>query len=124
MSCSSRPCRRCAPRGRRTALNDQRVHKSVSGACGLTGFAVAIIAGLAADNPSSVILTRALTAMAVCYVIGMILGYIASRAVADATAMHTLQNPAPDIDEVRKSAQLAYESGLEPQQAPARAEAA
>lgn len=105
-------------------MNDQRVHKSVSGSCGLTGFAIAIIAGLAADNPSSVILTRALTAMAVCYVIGIFIGYIAARAVDDATALHTIRNPAPDVEEVRETARAAFESSLEPQQAPARAEAA
>ena len=85
-------------------MNDQRVHKSVSGACGLTGFAVAILGGLAADNPTSVILTRALIAMAACYGVGMFIGYFASRAVRDAINTHSRSNPAPAIEEVRGAA--------------------
>jgi len=92
-------------------LNDQRVHKSVSGACGLTGFAVAILGGLAADNPTSVILTRALIAMAACYVVGAFIGLLASRAVRDATASHIAANPAPGVEEVRQVAQAGREPG-------------
>jgi len=94
-----------------TALNDQRVHKSVSGACGLTGFAVAILGGLAADNPSSVILTRALIAMVGCYVVGLFISSLATRAVRDAAASHVRANPAPGIDEVRGAAGLDQQVG-------------
>ena len=105
-------------------MTDQRVHKSVSGACGLTGFAVAIFAGLAADNPAGVILSRALIAMVACYAVGIFLGMLALRAVRDATALHATRNPAPDVEEVRQAARHAFESGLEAQQAKAMSEAA
>ncbi|MCB9848453.1 MAG: hypothetical protein H6814_08575 [Phycisphaeraceae bacterium] len=84
-------------------MNDQRVLKSVSGACGLSGFAVAILAGLAADNPASVILTRALIAMFVCYAVGMFIGIVAARAVREAVVTHAQRNPAPEIEEVRRT---------------------
>lgn len=85
-------------------LNEQRVHKSVSGACGLTGFAVAVLGGLAADNPASIILTRALVAMTACYAVGMFIGFVASRAVRDVTVAHAINNPAPRIEDVREAA--------------------
>jgi len=105
-------------------LNDRRVHKSVSGACGLTGFAVAVLAGLAADNDTSVILTRALVAMMACYIVGVFLGSVAARAVNDAASLHATRFPAPDIEEVRQTARDAFESSLEKQQAPPLKEAA
>ena len=105
MSHSSQGRRRCAPGETETiALNDQRVYKSVSGACGLTGFAVAILAGLAADNPAGVILTRALIAMFSCYFVGIFISALATRAVRDATNSHIRANPAPAIEEVRSAA--------------------
>ena len=106
------------------ALNNQRVHKSVSAACGLTGFAVAILGGLAADNPTSVILTRALIAMTACYAMGVFIGFLASRAVLDATAMHIIKNPAPDLEEVRRVARSGSAPATGDEQSSQRAEAA
>lgn len=106
------------------ALNNQRVNKSVSGACGLTGFAVAILGGLAADNPTSVILTRALVAMAACYTVGVFIGFLASRAVHDVTVMHIDKNPAPDLEEVRQATRSGPAPATGDEQAPPRAEAA
>ena len=105
-------------------MNDQRVHKSVSGACGLTGFAIAILAGLAADNPASVILTRALIAMVACYAVGVFIGLIASRAVREATAIHIAGNPAPALDDVRRAADSSKPPAPSNDQAIPRAEAA
>jgi hypothetical protein len=105
-------------------LNDQRVHKSVSGACGLTGFTVAILAGLAADNPANVILTRALVAMAACYGVGVFIGYLASRAVRDAITSHIIRNPAPAIEDVRQAARARPAQHAPGSPAKPRAEAA
>jgi hypothetical protein len=125
MSRSSQPCMGCAHNGTESpALNDQRVQKSVSGACGLAGFAVAILSGLAADNPASVILTRALVAMVVCYAVGVFVGMLASRAVRQATIAHAEVKPAPAIEEVRRGAQLAATPSASNSQPPPRAEAA
>lgn len=50
---------------------------------GLAGFAVAIVAGLAAGNPSDRILTVALASMFVCHLVGLATGLIAERIVQD-----------------------------------------
>jgi hypothetical protein len=57
----------------------------VSAACGgLTGFAVALIAGLAADNPAETVLFRSLMAMFVCQLICGIVGAVGERVMREA----------------------------------------
>jgi thiosulfate reductase cytochrome b subunit len=54
----------------------------VSGAClGLFAFAVTVLAGLAAGNPATAILSRALWAMAAFFLLGCVLGYVALRVI-------------------------------------------
>jgi len=55
--------------------------KVVAASMGLSGFAVCMIAGLAVDNPLEVIVTRAIIAMAVSYVVGILIGLAAEVAV-------------------------------------------
>lgn len=49
----------------------------ISGIVALAGFLVALVAGLAADNPADVVLTRALLAMLACNLLGAIVGAVA-----------------------------------------------
>ncbi len=49
--------------------------------CGLAGFAIAIFAGLAADNPADEILSRALMSMFICWAAGAALGFIGERGI-------------------------------------------
>jgi len=56
----------------------------IFGACmGLAAFFIAVLAGLAVDNPADVILARAILAMGASCIIGSILGAVAERAVND-----------------------------------------
>lgn len=55
--------------------------KVLAGSFALAGFAVAIVSGLASDNPAAQILLRATIAMVVCYVIGSIVGLICERVI-------------------------------------------
>lgn len=50
---------------------------------GLSAFAIATIAGLAADNPAEHILLRAVVSMFVCHAVGVALGMIGERAVRE-----------------------------------------
>lgn len=73
---------------------ERGVPTKVAGAClGLSGFAVAIIAGLSADNPADVILTRAILAMAALGALGQALGALAERAVDQRVAEHRAARP-------------------------------
>jgi len=58
--------------------------KVIAASLGLSAFAVAVIAGLAADNPAGTILARALVCMAVCHALGWGIGAAAERAAQEA----------------------------------------
>ncbi len=55
--------------------------KVVAGCLGLSGFALAIIAGEAVGNPAGDTLTRALGALIVCQACGFVLGWVAEGAI-------------------------------------------
>ena len=69
--------------------------KTISAVMGLTAFALAVIAGWAAQNPLATILTRAIIAMAICYAVGQILGWVATKVAREYMASYRAQNPIP-----------------------------
>ncbi|RMD66607.1 MAG: hypothetical protein D6824_00530 [Planctomycetota bacterium] len=70
--------------------------KTVGVVSGLAAFAVALITGLAVDNPSDVILSRALGSLFVCYLIGIGVGAALDRLAHEALQSHQQANPAPN----------------------------
>lgn len=78
----------------------------VTGAClGLSGFAVAIVAGLSADNPADLILTRAIISMAALGALGQALGAVAERVIDQRMSDHRAENPAPTSGAPERAAQ-------------------
>jgi len=53
--------------------------RRIAAICALTVFAVCLLVGLQADNPFTTTVTRALLAMAVTFVIGLVIGFMAQR---------------------------------------------
>jgi len=73
--------------------------KVIAGSLALTGFAVAILAGLAAGNAASTILWTALVAGFVCWVLGVIVGAVAYKAVTEHVENYKAENPInPKLD--------------------------
>lgn len=75
------------------------VPKLFAGCSALAAFAIAIIAGLAADNTADTILVRAVVSMAACFFLGSLLGLAAEAAIREslrprAGARHA-PNPEP-----------------------------
>lgn len=70
--------------------------KVIAAICGLSAFAVAIIAGLTVDNPVEVVLVRALVAMVLCQVLGTAIGAILEHVGRDAIKKHQDARPIPD----------------------------
>lgn len=67
----------------------QGIPTKVAGACmGLSGFAIAVFAGLGGGHPSEDILSRALLSMLGCYVVGLAIGAVMERAVEERLAAH------------------------------------
>ncbi len=81
----------------------------IAATLGLSAFSVAIVAGLAADNPAETILLRAVASMFACHAVGWGVGLVAERAVAEAIENYRrgLQNEAGggspgDVSKVKK----------------------
>jgi putative Mn2+ efflux pump MntP len=55
--------------------------KAVAGCFALAAFAVAVVAGIAAGNPPTSILIRALMAMLICYPLGMMIGLVCQHVI-------------------------------------------
>lgn len=70
--------------------------KVIASVMGLGAFTVAIVSGLAVDNPAAEILSRALIAMVVCHLLGFAVGLLAERTVVDSVAQYIQSNPARD----------------------------
>ncbi len=60
---------------------------------GLGAFGIAIIAGLAVDNPADHILTRALISMIVGNLVGLAIGFLAERTVNDSIGSYVKSRP-------------------------------
>ncbi len=77
-------------------------HSRVIAACsGLCGFCVAIIAGIAVDNPLDVTLSRAILALMGCFALGMLVGAAAGHAfesrLIELQNVQREQSPAPAL---------------------------
>ncbi|MBI1369533.1 MAG: hypothetical protein GC162_12875 [Planctomycetes bacterium] len=69
----------------------------------LIGFAIAIVTGLAVDNPATTTLMRAIGAMIVCYIVGTILGAIGERAINEHLSQYKKKHPLPSLDDPEQS---------------------
>ncbi|MBL8885799.1 MAG: hypothetical protein JNK16_03990 [Phycisphaerales bacterium] len=75
----------------------KRSPRIIAAALGCSAFAIACVSGLAAHNPSNVVLTRALWALVACYIAGLILGTIGEVIVAQHIENYAKKNPVPDV---------------------------
>lgn len=73
-----------------------RIAKVIASSMGLTGFAIACIAGLSVGNPTNLILIRSLIAMIGCYLLGSILGAVAEWVINQHLAEYKANNPIPE----------------------------
>ena len=69
--------------------------KVIAACAGLAGFAVAMFAGLAADNPADVILSRGVAALFICYLVGGAVGLVMDHAVREGVEDYKKENPSP-----------------------------
>lgn len=72
--------------------------KLIATSFALIAFAIALIAGIAADNPASTALVRALLAMAICYVVGWLLGMVATKATGEHIEAYRQAHPIDETD--------------------------
>jgi len=86
--------RRCLAAIRREAALAVGTPARLIASCfGLSGFAVAVVAGLAAENPGGHILTVALVSMILCHIVGLGAGMIGERVVEDYVNQYRAARP-------------------------------
>jgi hypothetical protein len=71
--------------------------KVVAAVFALSAFAVALIAGIAAGNDTTTVLSRALGALVACQLIGMGAGFLIERVIKEHEARYRADNPVPTI---------------------------
>jgi hypothetical protein len=82
-------------------VNQPPVTRLIACSVALCGFVVALLAGLAAGNPTDLVLSRALASLIACFALGSLVGAMADRTVRDTVASHRARNtdPAPDASQ-------------------------
>ena len=68
----------------------------MAGALALVVFAVCVLAGTGAGNSFERVLTRALSAMAVTFVVGLVVGAMAQKMIDENLAAEAARQPAPE----------------------------
>lgn len=69
--------------------------KVIAACAGLSGFSIAILAGLAVNNPADVILSRAVAALFISYIAGGVIGMLMDRTVTDGINDYKAERPLP-----------------------------
>ncbi len=78
------------------ALFSRSIGLVIAGLFAISAFGVALISGLASDNPASSVLARAIMALFLSYPVGWIVGMICQYVIDDHLKIHKEANPALD----------------------------
>jgi len=70
----------------------------IASSLALIGFMVAAVTGAIAGNPATTTITRALTAMGICYLVGLGIGRLGQAAVREHVERYKQANPIPEVD--------------------------
>jgi len=93
---------------------DSRAPTRIIASCfALSAFAIALIAGLNADRSVSAILSTAVFALVVCYILGLMIASIANVAVSERIDQLKADKPIPTSDDRSQT----QESSEQPEQA-------
>ncbi len=66
----------------------------------LAAHAIAIVAGIAARNDATTVLSRAILALVIAYIVGQIIATILEHVAREHVETYTRQHPVPDFDEI------------------------
>lgn len=79
---------------------DSRAPARIIASCfALSAFAIALISGLAADRATSAILSTAVFALMVCYILGLIVASVANVAISEHINQYKSDHPVPEYEE-------------------------
>ncbi len=85
-----------------TSRFTESVPRIIASCFSLAAFSVAVLSGVAQDNPAAGVLVRAMISMVVCYPVGWGVGRLCQFVINNHIRVHEAANPAPDLgtDEV------------------------
>lgn len=81
---------------------DSGLAGTIAAVVALTAYALAIVAGLAAQNPATTILWRGMVVLVVAHLAGQLIGAAAEHALAQHLRRFEEQNPVPDLAVVER----------------------
>jgi putative Mn2+ efflux pump MntP len=85
--------------------------KVIAASMALSAFSLAIVSGLAAGNPARTVLVNAVVCMVACQFLGLFVGMLAERAIADHIASYKSARPIPGAQSPHAPAQKNSTSG-------------
>jgi len=65
----------------------------------MTSFVVTAVANVVVANSMSTVLIRAILVMMICYIVGLLVGAVAERTIAEHIEQYKEQNPIPTDDD-------------------------
>ncbi len=71
----------------------------------LGAYAIAMIAGLAAQNPVLLVMRRGLIVLVFAYAVGLAIGMILEHIVREQVARYRQANAAPDLEAIERASQ-------------------
>ncbi len=78
---------------------DSRAPARIIASCfALSAFSIALISGLAADRATADILSTAVFALIVCYILGLIVAAVANVAISERIEQYKSDHPVPTFD--------------------------
>lgn len=75
----------------------QRPSQTVAGLCGLAGFAIAVLCGLWAGNPSLWVLGWALASLVLCHTVGRLAGELLQWLADQQMRRYEAEHPVPEL---------------------------
>lgn len=74
-----------------------RPNKVIAAIFALTAFALSVVSGMAVGDAAEHVLARAMAAMFVCYLVGMVLGAMITHVLAEHIAKYEKERPIPEV---------------------------
>ncbi|MFG0292963.1 MAG: hypothetical protein ACIAQF_01245 [Phycisphaerales bacterium JB065] len=79
---------------------DSRAPARIIASCfALSAFAIALISGLAADRSTSAILSTAVFALFICYILGLVVAAVANVAISEHINQYKSNHPIPELND-------------------------
>lgn len=76
----------------------ESIPRLVGATAGLCGFTVSVVGGLAVENDGGTVLSRALPAMVICYIVGVVLGLAGQRCVQEHVENYRKKRPVREAE--------------------------